>query len=568
MMQYKCGIKNGQVQTVQFVTVKLPLGSHQYKYIVNGAWIHDPSKPTCEDGKGGYNNVVEVLPRAIEAEQSDSDDEINSYNTNESGDINIKIRTHLDAPELEVLGSWDNWNNKIKLKKTFSHIQNKYIHYAKLSLPPGKYEYKFVSGDIFMHDPEQKIIKNTFGSFNNLIMVNEKKECNLSTQSQDGNDYMRQLVWRSAKVSKDFVFDQMLIGHSLNIVGNVLYVFGGQRGGQFMNRFYAYNVKEQEMEHVQMYGNTPSPRAYCKTVSFGNKILFYGGIDHNSILQDYHVFNTITNTWSTSKLFGQGPPPRERFTLSHYKQQALIIFGGYYCSSDMEAEQHYNDIYSLNLKTMTWKELQPVGKKPAPRYAHTSNSFKQYIIIFGGMNSSSSKKIYNDAWKIGLENNELRWENISEVATGKPPMERYSHSATMVNEFLVIFGGRNQKMQTLNDVVVLDLIRNEWIYPDLSGDIPKCRINHAACQWEPNDGVIIFGGNLLFDNHKKLDLSNGFLFYLLTPKIQPNSLGWSLEQQFKQNIGQQESDDEFECLTNNIANNIRSLSYDGQENTQ
>lgn len=141
----------------------------------------------------------------------------------------------------------------------------------------------------------------------------------------------------------------MLLGHSINIVGNIVYIFGGCRGGHYTNNFWSYNIKEQEIEHVNYVGPAPSCRAYHKTVSFGNKILLYGGIDNNNILTDYYVFNTSTNSWHTSNPVGQKPSQRERFTISMYKNFAAILFGGYYCSQDLEAEVHYNSLYSLNL---------------------------------------------------------------------------------------------------------------------------------------------------------------------------------------------------------------------------
>ena len=41
-------------------SLDLPPGLHQYKYIVDGEWLHDPSKPCQEDGKGNVNNVISV----------------------------------------------------------------------------------------------------------------------------------------------------------------------------------------------------------------------------------------------------------------------------------------------------------------------------------------------------------------------------------------------------------------------------------------------------------------------------------------------------------------------------
>jgi len=41
-------------------SLELPPGSHTYKFIVDGEWLHDPSRPSREDEKGNVNNVILV----------------------------------------------------------------------------------------------------------------------------------------------------------------------------------------------------------------------------------------------------------------------------------------------------------------------------------------------------------------------------------------------------------------------------------------------------------------------------------------------------------------------------
>ena len=44
-----------------FVTIiELPLGNHEYKFVVDGDWTHDPTQPTIDDGLGGKNNLIAV----------------------------------------------------------------------------------------------------------------------------------------------------------------------------------------------------------------------------------------------------------------------------------------------------------------------------------------------------------------------------------------------------------------------------------------------------------------------------------------------------------------------------
>ena len=41
-------------------SIDIPPGSYTYKYVVDGEWMHDPSKEIVDDGKGNVNNVIHV----------------------------------------------------------------------------------------------------------------------------------------------------------------------------------------------------------------------------------------------------------------------------------------------------------------------------------------------------------------------------------------------------------------------------------------------------------------------------------------------------------------------------
>lgn len=51
----------------------------------------------------------------------------------------------------------------------------------------------------------------------------------------------------------------MLIGHSLNIVGNKIYILGGTRGGSFQDSFYSYDA---EKSIVEVEESSPAERAF------------------------------------------------------------------------------------------------------------------------------------------------------------------------------------------------------------------------------------------------------------------------------------------------------------------
>ena len=42
------------------LSLTIPPGTFQYKYIIDGEWMHDPSKKWLEDERGNVNNVIKV----------------------------------------------------------------------------------------------------------------------------------------------------------------------------------------------------------------------------------------------------------------------------------------------------------------------------------------------------------------------------------------------------------------------------------------------------------------------------------------------------------------------------
>uniref|UniRef100_A0ABM0N0M3 5'-AMP-activated protein kinase subunit beta-1 n=1 Tax=Saccoglossus kowalevskii TaxID=10224 RepID=A0ABM0N0M3_SACKO len=60
------------------VILELPEGEHQYKFHVDGNWVHDPTVPTCVNDHGTYNNVIKVQKSDFEVFEALAIDSVNS----------------------------------------------------------------------------------------------------------------------------------------------------------------------------------------------------------------------------------------------------------------------------------------------------------------------------------------------------------------------------------------------------------------------------------------------------------------------------------------------------------
>ena len=83
---------------------------------------------------------------------------------------------------------------------------------------------------------------------------------------------------------------------------------------------------------------------------------------------------------------------------------------------------------------MAWQTINPKGELPPARNAHTMNSYKKYLILFGGHNGI---KHLNDLWTFEINNN--TWTKL-ELNSDKPVGLR-GHTANLIDDNIYIFAG-------------------------------------------------------------------------------------------------------------------------------
>jgi 5'-AMP-activated protein kinase, regulatory beta subunit len=60
-----------------FVTIcDLPEGEHQYKFVIDGKWEHDPNQATVDDHFNGKNNIVIVKKSDFEVMDALANDQL------------------------------------------------------------------------------------------------------------------------------------------------------------------------------------------------------------------------------------------------------------------------------------------------------------------------------------------------------------------------------------------------------------------------------------------------------------------------------------------------------------
>lgn len=83
----------------------------------------------------------------------------------------------------------------------------------------------------------------------------------------------------------------------MDSVGPVIYIFGGFYHNNFLETLYSINSGTLEIQLLDADGIGPERRAYHCSMSIGNMIVVYGGINDKKIFNDMFVLDTIVMRW-------------------------------------------------------------------------------------------------------------------------------------------------------------------------------------------------------------------------------------------------------------------------------
>ena len=145
-----------------------------------------------------------------------------------------------------------------------------------------------------------------------------------------------------------------------------------------------------------------------------------------------------------------------------------------------------NDFVSIDTKSQNVMHHLTSSFIPPPRYGHTLVNIDNFLMLYGGKNANGNflsdyyaYSIKNSQWKVGSNSS-------SDIIQA-----RAFHSAVVINDLIVIHGGLNEN-GALNDVFAYNIKRNYWTNVQVTGDILFPRHSHKAIAF--NDWMIIIGG--------------------------------------------------------------------------
>ncbi|GLT61768.1 hypothetical protein SLA2020_344500 [Shorea laevis] len=135
---------------------------------------------------------------------------------------------------------------------------------------------------------------------------------------------------------------------------------------------------------------------------------------------------------------------------------------------------------------------------PSPRASHTINFVSDYLVLFGG--GCEGGRHLDDTWVAYFGNNLRRMPKWQKIHSGVPS-GRFGHSCVVIDNYLVLFGGIDDRGNRHNDTWVAQFVTHQdnigitlsWRLLDVNSIAPPPRGAHAACCIS-NRRMVIHGG--------------------------------------------------------------------------
>uniref|UniRef100_A0A8C2I783 Kelch domain containing 3 n=1 Tax=Cyprinus carpio TaxID=7962 RepID=A0A8C2I783_CYPCA len=132
------------------------------------------------------------------------------------------------------------------------------------------------------------------------------------------------------------------------------------------------------------------------------------------------------------------------------------------------------------------------------RVNHAAVAVGHKVYSFGGYCSGEDYETLRQIDVHVFNTVSLRWTKLPPVRTGgreharEVPYMRYGHTAVLVDETVLIWGGRNDTEGACNVLYAFDVCQHRWFTPKISGTVPGARDGHSACVL--GKAMYIFGG--------------------------------------------------------------------------
>ncbi|KAI6370779.1 hypothetical protein MCOR07_000163 [Pyricularia oryzae] len=230
-------------------------------------------------------------------------------------------------------------------------------------------------------------------------------------------------------------------GHSLNILGSKIYIFGGQVEGYFMNDLAAFDLNQLQMQDNRWemllqnsdsggppVGTVPPARTNHTMITYNDKMYLFGGTNGFQWFNDVWCYDPASNSWSQLDCIGYIPIPREGHAAS-LVDDVMYIFGG-----RTEEGADLGDLAAFRITSRRWYTFQNMGPSPSPRSGHSMTTVGKAVVVVGGEPSTAATAVNDLGLIYMLDTTKIRYPNDSQIQANQRQQGTRRPSTSNSNE--------------------------------------------------------------------------------------------------------------------------------------
>jgi N-acetylneuraminic acid mutarotase len=252
--------------------------------------------------------------------------------------------------------------------------------------------------------------------------------------------------------------------HSSVIFENNLYVFGGY-GGNYMNDLLALPLPftpESKFTTVPVTGDVPPLRSAHSLVVYKDHLYVYGGwrgIQATASNSDLYKFSFRERVWSQVHAKGEIPFRRRVHNAIVYKD-SMYIFGGF---DEGMNPSDFHEVHRFDFTTEEWSIIECRGDIPSGRSRSTAVQWGRFMYVFGGWDRENPNAEF---YELDLET--CIWREIDTNLRDLQVTGIQAHSAVVLGDWLVTFGGKSGGDKIYDQMFVCRLGRNRTFNKNIS----------------------------------------------------------------------------------------------------
>ncbi|KAK3588362.1 hypothetical protein CHS0354_005627 [Potamilus streckersoni] len=269
-----------------------------------------------------------------------------------------------------------------------------------------------------------------------------------------------------------------------------LYIFGGfvsaKDDGQLKyratNELWKFAVDARKWTKINVPTLVMGLAGHSLTLVENTNLVVIGGFSTEHYFSDHvYEYNTTSfyiNSWQQlSRANMQGAIPLGMYGHSAVYDEpsrTIYIYGGMvYRSNGFKIS---SSLYTYDTSIKRWSTVPEVGRKLEPSYFHTAVSLGNYMVVIGGKNNKGN--LSNNILIYKYTCNFWQVLSMADNPAGLAMSRSYAPSATVFNNSVYVFGG-------LNDVTSANMFQLSLPLDicEVNGDVDTCvsQIGCTAC---------------------------------------------------------------------------------------